>query len=252
MFYNELDMLELRFNILDEVVDHFVVCEAAETHSGQPKPYTFADHQARFQRWRDKLIYVQVDDLSGAGRNSWERERYHRARIADGLIGVSAEDWVIVGDCDEIAHPAVVASLKDVPLDCAAVKLEMDFYYYDFNHRVQQGWAIGAYRWGAEKDPNKIRTCASGRPIELRDAGWHFSYMGGAEMVLSKIQSFMHANDIAKDVPRDVDWIKQRIDAGQDLYDRDLVIDRVPLASTLPPYVLDNIDHYRTLGWVAE
>lgn len=253
MFYAETDMLDLRLNILNDVVDYFVICEAAETHSGQPKPYNFLAALDRFECFLPKLIYIQVPDLTGPGRNSWERERYHRARIADGLTEARPQDWIIVSDVDEIAHPAVVATLPVVPRECQVVKLELDFYYYSFNHRVRQGWAIGASRWGAEKDPNKIRTCASGKPIELRDAGWHLSYFTTPEGVIDKVNAFMHhADPGVGDLPRDAAYIGAKMQAGVDLYGRDLTIDRVPLSPTLPRYVLDNIEHYRALGWVAE
>jgi beta-1,4-mannosyl-glycoprotein beta-1,4-N-acetylglucosaminyltransferase len=256
IFFNEVEMLELRLNILDPVVDYFVIVEAAETHSGQPKPYNFLANQERFDRWLHKIIYVQIDDLTGDGRNSWQREAYHRARIADGLTEARPQDWIIVSDVDEIAHPAMVATLKDVPRECQAVKLELDFYYYDFNHRVREGWAIGAYRWGREQDPNKIRTCASGKPVDfaLRDSGWHFSWFNGTQAILDKHAAFMHANDpVIRDMPRDPALVAAKVQAGQDLFDRPgFAIDRVPLSPTLPKYVLDNIEHYRALGWVAE
>ena len=37
MFFDELDLLEIRMNILDPVVDFFVVTEATTTQMGQPK-----------------------------------------------------------------------------------------------------------------------------------------------------------------------------------------------------------------------
>ena len=38
-FFNELDILELRLNILNPYVDYFVISEASVTHTGNPKPY---------------------------------------------------------------------------------------------------------------------------------------------------------------------------------------------------------------------
>ena len=37
-FYNELDLLELRMNILGNSVDYFVINEANITFTGKPKP----------------------------------------------------------------------------------------------------------------------------------------------------------------------------------------------------------------------
>ena len=37
-FFNELDILKIRLNVLSPVVDKFVISEATETFSGLPKP----------------------------------------------------------------------------------------------------------------------------------------------------------------------------------------------------------------------
>ncbi len=250
IFYNEIDMLELRLNVLDPVVDFFVICEAGETHSGKPKPYNFAANQDRFARYLRKIIYVQVDDLTGPGRNSWERERYHRARIADGLTDAGPDDLVIVSDTDEIANPDAIRQLIDT--DALGAMLELQFHYYNFNCRVQQGWAIGAMRWGLEHDPNRIRTGEGHDFPHIANGGWHASYFATPEQVIDKVNAFMHHADVAKDLPRDPAYIGAKMATCEDLYGRDLAIDRVPLSDTLPHYVLANIDHYRALGWIVE
>ena len=47
-FFNELDLLEIRLNVLKDAVDKFVLVEAGETHSGKPKPLYFKENEARF------------------------------------------------------------------------------------------------------------------------------------------------------------------------------------------------------------
>ena len=41
MFNNEIDLLNIRLNILNEYVDYFVIVESAETHSGLKKKLCF-------------------------------------------------------------------------------------------------------------------------------------------------------------------------------------------------------------------
>ena len=38
-FFNEFDMLKLRLDYLNDVVDHFIISESNYTHSGKLKPY---------------------------------------------------------------------------------------------------------------------------------------------------------------------------------------------------------------------
>jgi beta-1,4-mannosyl-glycoprotein beta-1,4-N-acetylglucosaminyltransferase len=250
MLFNEIDMLETRLHILEDVVDHFVIVEAAETHSGKPKPYYLQENLARFERWRDKMLYIQVDDLTGAGRGAWERERYQRSRIADGLFDAAPDDWIIVCDCDEIPDPTRVGMLRHLPISIDAAKFELQFYYYDVNHRVDQGWAVGATRWSLEKDPNRIRVCAN-QPQIVWHGGWHFSWFGGAQAIVEKVDAFMHAGDVARHMPRDTTYVEDKVNAGLDLFNRVSVnIVRVPLSNTLPRYILDNRAKYEALGWL--
>ena len=59
-FFNELDLLELRLKLLDEVVDHFVIAESNLTHAGREKPYHFEAAKERFVQWQHKIIYIPV------------------------------------------------------------------------------------------------------------------------------------------------------------------------------------------------
>ena len=41
IFYNELEMLNYRLNILNNVVDYFVIVESTHTHAGKKKKIVF-------------------------------------------------------------------------------------------------------------------------------------------------------------------------------------------------------------------
>ena len=45
IFFNELDLLEMRLNILNDVVDYFVVTESPFTVSGNEKPLYYAENK---------------------------------------------------------------------------------------------------------------------------------------------------------------------------------------------------------------
>ena len=61
-FFNELDILEIRLNILDPVVDFFVIVESSITHSGEPKPFYFEENRARYEKFLHKIIAFKVYD----------------------------------------------------------------------------------------------------------------------------------------------------------------------------------------------
>ena len=54
-FFNELDILEIRLNVLYETVDYFVITEADKTHTGKAKEYLFEQNKERFSKFLDKL-----------------------------------------------------------------------------------------------------------------------------------------------------------------------------------------------------
>lgn len=254
MVYEEIDILELRMNILNDTIDHFVIVESGMTHSGLPKGHPVGDalQTERFAPFAEKVIYQYLDTLPGT--NAWEREHAQRAAIGDVLrYFAEPDDWVIVGDADEIAHPNAVSVMRDAFTweNTTAVKLELGFYYYNFMHRVREGWAIGACKWKVQQDANKIRTCDFGvEPLVFDRAGWHLSYFLTPEDVVKKLNAFMHHADVAKDVPRDPIWIAERMMRGEDLFGRTIQIDRVPVSDSLPNFVLEHRAQYEALGWL--
>ena len=57
-FFNEYEILDLRFMTLYDHVDHFVIVEANKTHTGKPKGFNF----------EERIEYLQL--LNGLRRKS--------------------------------------------------------------------------------------------------------------------------------------------------------------------------------------
>ena len=58
-YFEEELMMNLRFNILNDYVDKFIVREAVFTHSGNSKKINFDPNN--FKKFKDKIIYIVVD-----------------------------------------------------------------------------------------------------------------------------------------------------------------------------------------------
>ena len=69
-FFNELELLELRWHELAGVVDRFVIVEATKTHSGRLKYPHYRDDQARFNPFHGQIIYIIVDDIENRDKFS--------------------------------------------------------------------------------------------------------------------------------------------------------------------------------------
>ena len=54
-FFNELDILKLRLNILNPIVDKFVIEEATVTFSGEPKELCFEKNKELFAEFLPRI-----------------------------------------------------------------------------------------------------------------------------------------------------------------------------------------------------
>ena len=61
IFYNELDMLEYRLNVLNDVVDLFILVEATHTFVGNSKQLYYQENKERYQKFHNKIIHIIVD-----------------------------------------------------------------------------------------------------------------------------------------------------------------------------------------------
>ena len=261
-FFNELDLLEIRLNVLDAVVDRFVLVEATKTHSGKDKPLYFENNKQRFSRFAHKITHIVVDDYPPF-ETSWTYENHQRNGIMRGLDNLNPDDTIMISDLDEIPDPAMVEKHKKTP----GVKLfEQKLYYYYLNYQSVSSlvWRLGtrmlSYREFLSLDdkhspynefvlaavnqgptPTKVRFYA--KAVCVRNAGWHFSYLGGVDAIIEKIQSSSHQEN-NRETYRDPEWIRQRIQSGKDVFGRSLRYFGVELDATFPQYIVSHQRNY--------
>ena len=108
-FFNELDLLEIRLNVLNDVVDRFVLVEATKTHSGKDKPLYFNDNKERYKAFQHKVIHVIVDDYPPFV-TAWTYENHQRNAILRGLTQANPDDAIMISDLDEIPRPDLVCT----------------------------------------------------------------------------------------------------------------------------------------------
>ena len=59
LFFQELDLLEVRLEYLYEKVDKFIILESCQTFTGGEKSFYFEDNKKRFEKYLDKIIYYK-------------------------------------------------------------------------------------------------------------------------------------------------------------------------------------------------
>lgn len=262
-FYNELDMLEIRLNILDKVVDQFVLVEATKTHAGFEKKLYFEENKARFVRFLPKIIHVVTDDFKSYS-TSWGYENHQRNDCVKGLSGIKPDDVVILSDVDEIPNPQKIIQFKDYP----GIKLfEQDMFYYYLNYRNDTcpKWKLGSrmFHWKDfskeshvnfseyfVEEANLGATMTRMRWVHpdkvISKGGWHFSYCGGTDFIINKIKSFAHQEYNNFSI-LDAEKINKIIASGKDILNRDYTYSVVPLNEEFPEYIRENKCKYSNI-----
>lgn len=115
-FFNEIELLEWRLKLLDEVVDYFVIVESNMTHQYKPKEYIFLKEQYRFKKYLKKIRYIQVDGnecnkSESKGKYDWKLENYQRNCIIRGLYDCKEDDIIIIADIYEFINPYILKNL---------------------------------------------------------------------------------------------------------------------------------------------
>ena len=266
IFNDELDMLELRLNTLNQIVDRFVLVEAAETFQGNPKPFVFNEHrdEPRFAPFVERITHLMLEHLPDYG-TAWTREHAERNAIREALGVCDRNDIVLISDVDELPNPARIIELRH-PTTLVARRVatfEQRLYSYVLNWRHVRPWyGTRAVRYGDLGEPQALRSTRAPRPDELviRDGGWSFSSFGGVYAVRRKLEAFAHT---ACNRPEYLDtaYISQCIADGRGILPNDgneYVWQDVD--DSYPPYLLEHLDdtyadwlHERAIakGWAV-
>jgi hypothetical protein len=214
MFNDELDILEVRLSELFNVVDVFVLIEATFSHRGNSKPLHYHENARRFARYSKKVKNITVRSMPAEPERPfaigkvpleeeehWLREGYQRNVLRDGIAAASPNDLIIVSDVDEI--PSVNAIRQ--ALTCGRfvfLDLMLNYYYLNLcGGRWMKAYAapkavidqmgdLSRPRWREAKYLDDIRGSLDSDVI--RNAGWHFTWQGGAEKIIGKIDSACH------------------------------------------------------------
>lgn len=80
IFFNEVELLDLRLRTLKDTVDYFVLAEIDITHSGKKKRYYFDEFKGMFKDYN--IIHVKSDSIKF--QDPWQVENAHRNLLAEG------------------------------------------------------------------------------------------------------------------------------------------------------------------------
>lgn len=255
LFFQELDLLEIRLKYLDPYVDYFVIVEACQAFTGADKRFVFEDNESRFSPFLSKIVYYKITDnhvdydsvisflkktdslLSlkilkimeelNIPKNdlNWVLDAYHKECIQFPLEKIANDtDIVIYSDLDEIPSKEIFE--KDIfalantgPLVC----VQKEFSYFFNYHRIDSEWRgtiFGLKGAMTNRSLNRLRDDAWVLDLitdVVPNGGYHFTSVGSISDIKNKIESWGHQEFNNSKVK---DNLEQKILTGQDPFGR--------------------------------
>jgi len=227
-FFNELDTLEIRLEILNEHVDKFVIFESNKTFSGSPKESYFLSNKERFERFSGKIIHYWLEDSPldrntvtakihdpnssrlvktiavrtlnsknvplGPGNSHWTIEAFQKEALHLAIEGLENNDLVFISDVDEIWNPEAKIRLRE---KCIYIFKQIP-YMYKLNNRSNEHWhnwtgtVLATYSQIRDSCINDMRTHGRIPRTRVLNGGWHFSFQTNSLGIREKLVSYGH------------------------------------------------------------
>ena len=266
-FFNELDVLEVRFNLLYDLVDFFVITECPYTIMGDEKPLYYWDNRDRFDKFNDKVIHDIMDDIPDNFDNYVERTGYHTPYNSIDLncnqkyidiplryqrdmyardytaysiekAGAKSDDVIITSDADEVINPLVLESLDWFDKNNHYVALQRHFYY-KFNILREENWMgsrICTWDTLRQTSVDQLRQNHH-NSHRIESGGWHWSYFGNIDTIEQKLNACADSQHKSKD-------LSDKVKMGRDPVGRSDSYNPVPIDDSFPEYIQNNQEKY--------
>ena len=276
MYFDEEMVLDIRLNILDAFVDHFVIVESKYNHKGEKRKLLF--NKEKFSKFENKIIYLIYDEIPSKVTsikfndsektkdtkyimNALYRENEQRNYIINGLTKASDDDIVFVSDVDEIPK---IDNINFDKLNNKIMLFKQDMFYYKFN------LSLPNFKWTGSKacrkknliSPQWLRNIKDRKypffrldtffsnkkyiNVEIvKDGGWHFSNIKTAKEIKHKLRSYLHHKEF-DDVPLSVQEIDKLVQSKRAIYDLkvDKRVNKIGNGSILKKFEINKLPNY--------
>ena len=285
MYFDEEIVLDIRLNMLNPVVDYFVIVESKFTHKGDKRNLKFDIN--KFTEFKDKIIYLIFDeeprdieslldkDVEDEKTrklilNAARRENSQRNFIMKGLENANNNDLILISDVDEIPNLEKI-NFKNIKNQIILFK--QDMFYYKLNLKLPDLIWSGtkACKKKYLKSPQWLRnikdkkypfwrfdTLFSKTKYQdiyfVENGGWHFSYMKTAKNIEKKLTSYLHHREYDLE-PIGEDKIQQMIIGKIPVYNLKTDMKKskfsggeelkVTKIDELPTYIRNNVSKYK-------
>ena len=279
-YYSEDLMLDVRFNILNQYVDKFIITESKFSHSGAKKSLNF--NIDNFPKFKDKIQYLVIENepegINTSSNSSSTKRMNSLLRIEqsynfmfDAIKDASDNDLICLSDNDEIPN-FNSNHFKNSQNDIYIFK--QLFFYYKFNlfydlmpwygTKACKKKKLLSFSWLRNLKNKKYpfwrldTFFSNSKQTNLKivdDGGWHFTNLKTAEEIYTKLSNFGHHNEFdasgvtAKDIQkcinnRVVNYNHQADKSEGNKYNANYKLQLVK-DEILPDYLTNNKDKYK-------
>lgn len=273
LFFNEFELLDIRFGEYQEYIDYFVIGIGRLTFSRQLNPY-YEEYDRIYTLarkhgiGRDRVILVDADfeDLYSSVTNTnqdvnWVVEKYRRIAMWYHIRPrMDIDDFALLGDVDEFMPIYILDDLKSNEtikqrLTTMPGLIWLQNHYYYFNCREKTSGCTWPGQVVLSKEQMQLNSFQTFR--ELRETnpnmfiqwggGNHYSYLGGVDNIRQKIQSFSHQEYNTPNYTNEQN-LCECITNAKDLFGRNNMVFEFIQPSEMkdaPKYLLDNLEQFK-------
>ncbi len=253
-FFDNNFMFDLRYNILKDYVDHFVICESLYDHAGKKKRKNFF-WKTGYKR--EKITYILMKSPFPKKNDRWKNQALQRDYLLKKLNFASSDDYIFFSDPDEIVRPE---KLKNFKLKKKYGIFLQDCFNYKFNlfNKYESPWegtrvakkkdlkSIDFMRQKVlTKNLKKIFKFNNEKSIEIiNNGGWHFNNIMSPDKISIKLRTFAHSEFSGKKFSS-LKVIKSKIKRKKDLFERGHVYRKIEIDNNFPKFLLENKKKYK-------
>ncbi len=254
-FFDNNLMFKLRYNILKDYVDYFIICESKFDHRGNPKKINFTK---RKEYDYNKVKHFILEKPFPKDSTIWENQAIQREFLLQSVNFADPEDYIFFSDPDEIPRPEILINFN---LEKKYGIFMQKCFNYKFNlfngyespwegTRVCKKKNLKSIDFMRQKIKSKNLNYSFFRfdkekSVQLfNNAGWHFNNILTSQEISLKLKTFAHS-EFANEKFSSVKVIETNIKNKIDLFGRGHKYKVIKIDNSFPDYLVKNINEYR-------
>ena len=254
-FFDNNFMFNLRYYILKDVVDFFIICESKYDHKGKKKEISFINSKLFDHH---KIKHFVLEEPFPENSSAWQNQKIQREYLLKCTDIAQPEDFIFFSDPDEIPKPEVLKNFKLKKKYGIFLQKCFNFKFNLFNpyespregkriSKKKNLKSIDFMRQEIKKKNLKYNffRIDKEKSVEIfNNSGWHFNNILSPKEISKKLKSFAHT-EFSSSRFSNYKIIKNKILNRIDLFERGHEYIKVNFDKSFPKYLVKNKKYYK-------